>query len=362
MRIAIQPDFGPIQNPERDRSSPRWAELLQQAGHEVSWVDVYRADIIEQLRGCHGFMWRHAHHSGMWHIARRLLPVIERELQLTVYPDQATCWHYDDKVAQAYLFRVLKIPTPTTWVWFDASAALAWSAVTRYPLVMKLWSGACSKNVRLVVSPGECETWIRRMFGAGVYSLDPRELGPLHMKKRLRVAARCLLRGQAPGPPAETWDLHKNYVYFQEYIPDNDYDTRVTVIGNRAFGFRRLNRPDDFRASGSGRIEWDPQGIAERAIRLGFDVAHKLKTQSVALDILQSKDGPVITEVSYTYASWAIYESPGHWVLAGSPESGALTWKEGHMWPEEAQIHDLLARLTGEDASLSAESDHHEFG
>ena len=61
----------------------------------------------------------------MWHIARRLLPVIERELGLTVYPDQNTCWHYDDKIAQAHLFKVAGIPAPETWVWFDGKAARA---------------------------------------------------------------------------------------------------------------------------------------------------------------------------------------------------------------------------------------------
>ena len=35
----------------------------------------------------------------------RLLPVIEKELGLVVYPDQNTCWHYDDKIAQYYLLK-----------------------------------------------------------------------------------------------------------------------------------------------------------------------------------------------------------------------------------------------------------------
>ena len=34
-----------------DASSPRWAELLEEAGYPVRWVDVCGADILEQLRG-----------------------------------------------------------------------------------------------------------------------------------------------------------------------------------------------------------------------------------------------------------------------------------------------------------------------
>jgi hypothetical protein len=80
LTIAIHPDdyttFGKA--PDSDASSPKWARLLQEAGHQVRWVDVFRPDIIDQLRGCHGFMWRWAHFRGMYRVARRLLPVIEK--------------------------------------------------------------------------------------------------------------------------------------------------------------------------------------------------------------------------------------------------------------------------------------------
>lgn len=45
---------------------------------------------------------------------------------------------------------------------------------------------------------------------------------------------------------------HKGYIYFQDFIPNNNYDTRVKVIGNRCAALRRYNRKNDFRASGSG--------------------------------------------------------------------------------------------------------------
>lgn len=51
--------------------------------------------------------------------------------------------------------------------------------------------------------------------------------------------------------------LTKKYVYFQDFIPGNDFDTRVTIIGDRAFGFTRNVRPGDFRASGSGNVGYD---------------------------------------------------------------------------------------------------------
>lgn len=333
--IAIHPDdYGPTNS-----SSPLWTRFLQAAGQEVREVNVYHADILEQLKGCHGFMWRHAHVSNERQVARRLLPVIERYLKLVVYPDQNTCWHYDDKIAQRFLLEAASIPTPRTWVWYDAQLAKNWSQTAYYPLVIKLWGGAGSANVQLVHSCKEAERWIDKLFGSGMHELRPTgtEVHPLD-KRRAKAAAKLLIKGVLPAPPHGAWELHKNYVLFQEFLSDNAYDTRVTVIGERAFGFRRYNKEGDFRASGSGRIDHDPAGVAPEFVQLAFDVARKLGTQSCAIDGLWRNAEPVVGEISYTYMSSAVYDCRGHW-------DSSLKWHEGQMWPEQAQAEDFLERL-----------------
>jgi len=40
----------------------------------------------------------------------------------------------------------------------------------------------------------------------------------------------------------------KNYIYFQDFIPDNNCDIRVIVIGKKAFAIKRMIREDDFRS------------------------------------------------------------------------------------------------------------------
>jgi ribosomal protein S6-L-glutamate ligase RimK-like protein len=319
--IAIQPDnFGP-----NDASSPLWTRLLQEAGHQVRQVDVHRADILEQLQGCHGFMWRHWHHPSSRQIAKRLLPVLERQVGLVMYPDQNTCWHYDDKIAQHYLLQAAGIPQPQTWVWFDREMATEWATNAHYPLVIKLWSGAGGSNVRMVQDQSAAIRWINRLFDAGIVSLDEAETTGF---SRIRGLLRSL---DVPTP----WEIHRGYVLLQEFLPVNDFDTRITVIGDRAFGFRRFNRPNDFRASGSGRIDWDPAEIHEDFIRLAFTVARRLKTQSCAIDGLWRGKEAVVAEISYTYASWGVAACPGYW-------DSALRWHDGNLSPEEAQIQDYL--------------------
>lgn len=344
MKIAIHPDdyTSAGQPAESDASSPKWAAALEAVGHEVRWVDVRKADILEQIKGCDGFMWRWAHFAGMSRVARRLLPVIENELGLATYPDQKTCWHYDDKIAQAYLLEAASLPIPKTWVFFDREAASEWTAGATYPLVIKLSSGAGSTNVQLVGNAAAAAEWIDRMFSRWQTSLED---APAPIGKRAASAASVLATGLAPSDLREDHEPQRGYVLFQEFLPDNDFDTRITVIGNRAFGFRRMNRKDDFRASGSGELSYERQAIDEDAIRLAFKTSQVLGTQSVAIDGLKRGDEWVLGEVSYTYMSSAVRECPGHWELEGEDDTGALLWVEGAMWPEEAQIADFIARL-----------------
>jgi hypothetical protein len=345
--IAIQPD----DNGPSDSSSPIWSKILRDAGHEVRTVNVFSADILAQLQGCEGLMWRHIHHPDNLQVSRRLLPVLERTLRLPIYPNQNTCWHYDDKIAQHYLFKVLDIPAPNTWVWFDKDLALAWATKANYPLVAKLSGGAGSDNVVKLESFIEAERLIAKLFGDGVRTLQSRKeplgWGRGRLLKSMKMTRRALrnvisyaLLGKEPGPePTGTyWELHKNYILCQEFLAGNEYDTRITVIGNRAFGFRRFNRPNDFRASGSGRIDWNPAQIDPAFIELSFETAAKLKMQSCALDFLRRGKDPIICEVSYTFGSKIVHACPGHW-------DSDLKWHDGQMLPEEAEISDFLSDL-----------------
>lgn len=344
MKIAIHPDdyTHPSQPVHADASSPRWADALEQAGHEVKWVDVRRPDILDQIAGCDGFMWRWAHFGGMARIAKRLLPVIENELGLCVYPDQKTCWHYDDKIAQAYLLKAAGLPVPQTWVFFDREDALQWAEHASYPLVIKLSSGAGSSNVQLVDDRHAAARWIERMFSTWQTSLedDVASIG-----KRAVHAAKTLATGHGPSHLAADREPQRGYALFQEFLPGNDFDTRITVIGNRAFGYRRMNREGDFRASGSGLLRFEPDDIDLAAVRLAFATARTLGTQSVAIDGLKRGPQWVLAEVSYTYISAYVHDCPGHWELDGDPVDGELRWVQGSMWPEAAQIADFLVRL-----------------
>jgi glutathione synthase/RimK-type ligase-like ATP-grasp enzyme len=344
MIIGIHPD-----RTGKESYSEKWQEFLQARNVDVMLLDLLAADGLEQAVRCDGVMWRWVHTPQFKQTAQRILYVIEHHLEIPVFPDSRTAWHYDEKVSQYYLLKTLKAPIPRTLVFWDESAALTWARSAPYPLIFKLAAGAGAANVLKIDHKKEADRLIRQAFREGIFSMTfneyrspggfPRSLSQAQaMLRRLRDAARYLWRGRYPPLPAVWWKPEYGYVLFQEFLPGNDFDTRITVIGERAFGFRRMNRPGEFRASGSGAISFDFGAIDPRCLEIAFALSERAGFQSMAYDFLFKNGEPVIAEISYTFADWAVQACPGHW-------DRLLSWREGRMWPEEAQVEDFIRRV-----------------
>jgi hypothetical protein len=337
----------------RDSDSPihfagKWADLLEYKSIQVKWVNLRLPDALDQVRGCDGVMWHWEYLPHERQVAPQILRAIEEYLRIPVFPDQFTCWHYDDKLAQYYIFRALKVLMPPTWIFWDREAAREWAEQTTYPKIFKLKTGSSSSNVHMVPSRKDALSIIELMFGPGTY---PR--GFRKVSTDLDLLSEKF-RGPALGPSNQVaasdhqpptaqgrywWQPEKNYVYFQDFLPGNKVDTRVTVIGNRAFGFHRSNRADDFRASGSKLIDFDSARVDLRCIRLALEISAKLRVQSMAYDFLVDQNGnQVVTEMSYIYDDEPIERCQGHW-------NSELRWIPGRMWPQAAQVEDFVRRL-----------------
>ena len=342
---------GVVEESREGSFSPRWVSALKARGAEVKTLDLMGPDPLPSVEGCDGVMWHWFHFPQEIRLAALpILRTIETHLGIPVFPDMATCWHYDDKIAQRYLLEALGVAAPKTWVFWRCAEALDWCRTARYPLVAKLSGGASSQNVRLIRDEVAARKYVEDCFsGTGILARPPLPAGPgKRMLRPLKNAAKRAGQAMAfvaanryPAFPSRNfWMPQKNYVLFQEFLDGNEYDTRVTVIGNRAFAFRRFNRPNDFRASGSGRIDHEPGGVDLRCVRMAFEAARKLRSQSMAFDFLFRGDRrePVVGEISYCYADWAVEKCPGHW-------DAEMRWNEGRMWPEDAQVQDFLARV-----------------
>lgn len=325
--------------------SDRWLEALRERGISHRVVDALRPDIIEQLEGASAFMWHFAHGlAADLLVARHILEAVA--MRMHVFPNRATCWHFDDKVAQKYLLESAGAPHVRTWAFYDLDAAMSWIDQASFPKVFKLRRGSGSRNVRRIDSRDEARAVARQAFRNGFApsggyvgqgwkigrALKQNQLLPFLTSLPEKVARRVRLDRFA--------GREIGYVYFQEFVPENTHDIRVTVVGNRAFAFTRDVRPGDFRASGSGRIVYERSRISEEFVSTAFQVCRRIGSQSMAFDFLRDASGkPLIVEVSYGYDSKPVRDCPGHW-------DDRLQWHEGHVWAEHAILDDVVTAVS----------------
>lgn len=313
MRIAI--------HHRSDSYSEQWIEFCQKHNIQYKIVDAYANNILEQVADCDAFMWHHHFHQYKDYLfAKQLIYVIETQLGKFTYPNYNTCWHYDDKMGQKYLLEAIGAPYAPTHIFYTQQDALEWIQQTTFPIVFKLRSGASSENVRLVKNAKQAKLLIKQSFGAGFEQYDringfktqwsKYKNGHCSFSDLLRSIKKIFVS-------TEFSKLHSKeigYVYFQDFIPNNKFDIRVLVIGNRAVAKKRMNRENDFRASGSGRLVFDKEQIDIKIVETAFEINRELKMQSVAFDFLFSPNGrPVLTEISYCCGIKSNKDFPGYW-------------------------------------------------
>jgi hypothetical protein len=324
--------------------SDRWMEWCAQ--HQVPFrrINGLATDVVSQCSGLHAVLWHWTLVSlEEMLVARQVLAALELG-GMPVFPNTATCWHYDDKVAQKYLLESIDAPLIPTWVFTGPEAARAWIEQATWPKVFKLRCGAGSSNVHLLRNREEAWAFCQKAFGPG-FAAKPGYFSDT--RNRLRNTAGwkefCAKLKRAPQSILSTLRYRRyaprqrGYVLVQEFLAGNDFDTRVTVIGNRAFGAMRRNRPNDFRASGSGDAIFDPEQVDRRCVEIAFRVAERLQTQSLAVDFLfDSRREPRICEMSYCSVASPVYDCPGYW-------DRKFRWCSGHFWPQDLILQDLLS-------------------
>ncbi len=332
MKIAIHQREGSF--------SDIWIEYCKQNTIPFKLVNCYDSDIVSQLSDCDGLMW----HWAQWDskailFARQLTYSLEISGK-KVFPDSNSSWHFDDKIGQKYLFEALGLDAIPTLIFYDKKSAEQWIQKTEFPLVFKLRGGASSKNVKLIKSPHQARKFAKKAFRKGFKisgqwsTLKDRILNFQKKKsiKSLVHVGKGLIRLARPNYNDRMRTRDKGYLLFQKFIPGNDSDIRLVVIGARCFGMRRYCRKNDFRASGSGEKSFDHQLINTEVVKLAFEATKKLKMQSVAFDFIKDNNTYKIIEISYAFIT---NNFPGYW-------DSELNWHEEEVSPQKFMIEDFI--------------------
>ena len=318
----------------------RWVAVCKEKKLDYVLVNPHDSDIVRQLKECTHFLWHWLHYDPADQLSARQLLAAVKMLGIKAYPNIETCWHFDDKLAQKYLLESTNLPLVNTYVFYSFEKANDWSKKAKYPLVFKLRMGAGSNNVRMVHSPKEAKRLLCVMFKKGIPPAPVRFAGAIKAAKtsflEMVSSIRKIPRYISGVISRRKLPLQIGYCLFQEFIEGNTYDTRIVVIGNRAFGITRGVRKNDFRASGSGMIDYDVDKISLECVEIAFEASRRLSTQSLALDFVKDMSGKsFIVEVSYGFSVEAYYKCAGYW-------DAKLRWHEGQVKPEDWILEDLI--------------------
>lgn len=333
MKIAI--------HKSNETFSERWIAYCELKQIPYKIVDCYKNDILQQIEDCSALMWHfHQANAKATLFAKELMYSVE-ESGRKVFPDFKTMWHFDDKVGQKYLLEAINAPMVPSFVFYTKKEANEWIDKTNFPKVFKLRSGSSSENVRLVKSKAQAVSLVNQAFGRGFthYYAWPNFTERIrkfkHGKTSLFEVFKGFIRLFYTTDFARVAGREKGYIYFQDFIANNDSDIRIIVIADKAFAIKRMVRENDFRASGSGSILFDKELIDEESVKIAFDVSQRLNAQSLAYDFVYKNGKPLIIEISYGFAITAYDSCPGYW-------DKNLQWHPGKFNPQNWMVDQML--------------------
>jgi glutathione synthase/RimK-type ligase-like ATP-grasp enzyme len=270
---------------------------------------MHQSDFITQAKKYDLVIWHTlSSFADQWE-AKSKIEFLERELNVTCFPSAQAIWFFEDKVRQQWLYEKHGIRAIKTFCSFSKEEALDYINNCNYPIVSKEATNSGSEGVFLLKSQKQAHKFINQVFRAG---------HKVHSSTYLR---------------------QKNYVLFQELVPNEGYDLRITIIGNNYFGYFREVPKGDFRASGSGLIV--KQNVPFDALYFARSIKEKLPYATyLSVDMLRNKlDGQLyVIETSIfnrirTSQQMAIDGIPGKYIF----ENDKFIFQPCKVW-----YHDLI--------------------
>ncbi len=248
---------------------------------------------------------------------RRKYYILQSHMRKKCCPSYEDMLLYEDKMLESYLSEVHGLPFARTHIFTRKQEALAAADGFTYPIVSKVVPGSGSVGVELIKSRSRCRAVIERAFSPpGRWTHYP-------------------------------YAAQKDYVYFQDYVPNDGHDLRVIVVGCRMIGYYRKVPNGDFRASGMGLEE--AREVPLEALRIARRAYEAVKSPMLAVDMVKNHDGEYhIIEMSPvcgvdTPDECGVRGVPGFYVVDGD----SYSFQEGRLWVQELALKEFFCREYG---------------
>lgn len=304
-----------------------WKEYCDTAKVKYQMIDESEMNLLERLFNFDVVLW---HFSGFNYshmmFARSILFSLQKR-GIRVFPGIDESWHFDDKIAESFLLQSIDASIPKYFFFMDKENAMLWAkSYKSYPIVAKLKNGSGSHNVKIMNNSDDAIQYINTMFGEGFES-NPSILfkgkSNFTSSKSFDVLVKRIKRipeFMRNYRKSKLFPNEKNYVYFQEFIPNDGFDLKVVVVGDKLSYIARNVRKGDFRASGGGSLYYDRTLINQQLIDSAFGASDKLNFQCMGYDYVidNSTNECKIVEISYGFSSQALLDAGGYFDRKGN--------------------------------------------
>lgn len=328
---------------------PVWENYCKQHNIEYQVVNLFAIDPIKVLPNFDILVWHFSQYVYTDMLEARSILYTAKHLGLKVFPDFNDAWHFDDKVAEMYILKAVGAPIPWSMVYYDKQTLMESAKEFQFPMVAKLRTGSGSHNVKLIKNLQQLEKYANRMFSKGfrpapslLYKTSSNIRSTHNWKtliskyKRIPEFLRILSN-------AKQFPNEKGYVYLQEFIPNDNFDMKIAVVGDKLSSFYRPVRSHDFRASGGGEFLYDRSLITKEIVQSAFETADKMGLKCVGFDyVVDKRTGKgLIVEISYGFSHTAIMGANGYF-------DRNYVWHEGPLNAPEELLKNLIKECSAQ--------------
>lgn len=320
MKVAIL--FDKSKKAHSTSWSGPWVEYCQQNNIDFEVVNPYQIAVIDYLMTFDIILWHFSNYSHVdMLMAKNILFTLESSGK-NVFPSIKDAWHFDDKLAETYLLESIKAPIPKSFYYYglgEVQKAIN-NGDLKFPIIAKLRNGSGSHNVKMLNTKAELLSYSEKMFTSGLDSA-PSILRKTTANVKSSKDIKTVIKRAKRIPEflrsfsnAKKFNRERGYVFLQEFIPNDGYDLKIVVVGDKLSFIGRKILKGEYRASGGGSLFYDPNMVSKNIIDSAFRTSDKLGFQCMGYDyVVDSKtnEGKII-EISYGFSHQALIDAKGY--------------------------------------------------
>lgn len=326
MKIAILFDIS--EKLHSTNWSASWVKYCEENTLSYKIINPYQMGVIDILFQFDIILWHFSNYSYKdMLIAKNILYTLEFHGK-KVFPSFSETWHFDDKLAETYLLESINAPIPKSFYYYDNKSLEIdiESGILSFPIIAKLRNGSGSHNVKMLNNEKELLKYGEQMFSSGIssapnllYKASSNVKSSKNLKTFISRAKRIpeFLKSRSN---AKKFNRERGYVYLQQFIPNDGFDLKVVVVGDKLSFFGRNIRKGEFRASGGGDFFYDKKIITKNLIDSAFMTSDNLKCLCMGYDYIinSNTNQAIIVEISYGFSHNAILEAKGYFDRNGN--------------------------------------------